>query len=540
MSYITPNTDIRILQDIPLDTSYEHTIHFENASDQATYFIARTKYTFSNQTYQRVQRGYVRVERNAEDLYDCNYLMFRNHAFGTKWFYAFITGVEYVSNDVSQINFQLDVIQSWMFDFSFRYAFIERQHTPTDEIGEHYEPEPVQAGEYILNDYAGIDSLNEKAVIVSVLKPDTQTHEPDGNIYEGVYSGTTLYIFFDDLPTVPVYKQVDEFLAQFHNTAENVVGIYVVPKIFVNGWTQTHPHAITGNQHCYYDTLTFTGVSDTDSLDGYTPRNKKLYCYPYNFFHVDNGAGSELSLRYEFFDNGTPTMEINGSYLEPVQALLIPKNYKGLNGSIPYFPESIPLTDFPQCSWSFDSYTQWKNTQGVAKAIRFVGKLTPNVVAGTSNFLRGYTGQGISNLSNMAYDTVDYLADRFASEHIASLSADICKGSTSNGSINNARGRHTYYYGRCSVNRLSAEMIDTFFDKYGYAINKVASPNLKARPIWTYIKTRDCTIEGSVPAPDMKLICNIFNKGITYWRSGAQVGRYDLAPQNIAPPPTAE
>ena len=78
-------------------------------------------------------------------------------------------------------------------------------------------------------------------------------------------------------------------------------------------------------------------------------------------------------------------------------------------------------------------------------------------------------------------------------------------------------------------------MIDTFFDKYGYAINKIDTPSLNVRSKWTYLKTRDCTIEGSVPCVDMKLICAIFDKGITFWTNGDEVGRYDYADQNIAP-----
>ena len=78
------------------------------------------------------------------------------------------------------------------------------------------------------------------------------------------------------------------------------------------------------------------------------------------------------------------------------------------------------------------------------------------------------------------------------------------------------------------VNNQYARMIDDFFDKYGYAVDNVKVPNISARPHWNYVKTHDCTITGSVPADDMKKICNIFNSGITFWKNGSEVGNYSL------------
>ena len=101
--YIAPNTDIKILKNVPLDPTYEHTIWFDAESDQTDFFLSKVKYSLSAQSYQRLQRGYMRVNINAESLYDCNYIMYRNTSFGNKWFFAFLESVEYVNNVVSEI-----------------------------------------------------------------------------------------------------------------------------------------------------------------------------------------------------------------------------------------------------------------------------------------------------------------------------------------------------------------------------------------------------------------------------------------------------
>ena len=99
MSYFAPDTTIIFLKNVPLDNSYEHSIYFATPQNQYDYFYSLRKYKLDAQSYQRVKRGWMRVQIKADNLYDCNYLAFQNTSFGTKWFYAFITSVEYV-NDV--------------------------------------------------------------------------------------------------------------------------------------------------------------------------------------------------------------------------------------------------------------------------------------------------------------------------------------------------------------------------------------------------------------------------------------------------------
>ena len=98
MAYIEPNSTIRLLTGCPLDKTYDHTIYFASQSAQTSYFQSLTKYTYSNYSYIRQTRT-IKVQADAgANLYDCNYLMFKNTSFENKWFYAFVTSIEYVNN----------------------------------------------------------------------------------------------------------------------------------------------------------------------------------------------------------------------------------------------------------------------------------------------------------------------------------------------------------------------------------------------------------------------------------------------------------
>lgn len=156
------------MKGVPLDNTYSDTIYFANATDQYNYFSTLTgNKVFNQQTYQRVNKGTLRLQVLADEIYDYDYLMFRNTSYGSKWFYAFINKVNYINDTTTEVEYELDVIQSWMFEAVLEPSYVEREHTSSDVIGEHLETEPVKLGEYRCNavDF-DIDSFNDYDAVI--------------------------------------------------------------------------------------------------------------------------------------------------------------------------------------------------------------------------------------------------------------------------------------------------------------------------------------------------------------------------------------
>ena len=151
VAYIAPDGVIWVLRNCPLDNTYEHTIYFQTATWQEQYFYTLRKHGLTNQSYSRVGRNRLRVEIPYESLYDCNYVMFKNQSYENKWFYAFITDIQYINNSLVEIQFEIDVMQTWMFDYTLQPCFVEREHALTDAVGDNILPEPVALGEYVFN-----------------------------------------------------------------------------------------------------------------------------------------------------------------------------------------------------------------------------------------------------------------------------------------------------------------------------------------------------------------------------------------------------
>lgn len=504
--YIEPGTNIRLLKDVPLDTTYDHTIYFGSASAQTNFFISKQKYNLTNYTYQRVNKGVARVGINAENLYDCNYMMFQNASFGNKWFYAFITAVEYLNNSASSITFEIDVMQTWFFDCSPDYCFVEREHTFSDVIGEHIEPEPVSVGEYVMNTYGNVTPMSDMCVIIAIVDVDEET---TGTLYDGIYGAADLWCY-NASDTVNINSKVNEYTQNY----DNIIGIYTCPKILIGDVSTGGKHLQFGSSGVKTTITLDTATSTT--LDGYTPKNNKLYTYPYNFYHIDNANGSELSLRYEFFSGDNVKVEIGGSITQPVQCVLRPVGYKGSSSNQTYNCETLTLANYPICSWNVDSYQAWVAQNGVITA----GSGIASIVTG------GLLSLATANPAPLIMSTIGAVGNTLTQDYTASIQADISKGSFNNGSANVALGTQAFYGGHCSITQYNARIIDDFFNMYGYAVRRCKVPNRSSRPAWNYVKTIGATVTGSVPADDMKKICSIYDNGVTFWKDGNQVGNY--------------
>jgi hypothetical protein len=514
--YIEPNTNIKILHNVPLENTYDHTLYFANATDQYNYFSSMVKKNCVNYSYQRVNKGTMRIEGKADNYYDCNYLMFQNTNFGTKWFYAFINSVEYVNNETTEIVFEIDEIQTWLFDAHVEECFIERQHSLSDAIGDNIIPETLDLGEYVMNDYAPVTSLVDMCVCLAIV--DTNG-ESAGELYDGIYGSAQLFVY-DSTDVSGVNDKIDEFTQK----PDAIISIYMFPKALIGGVIpQNHmlPYGTGGaNISCVA-----LPVTKQDTLDGYLPKNGKMYTYPYNFYHVDNASGEELSLRYEFFDNLTPVMLVNGTVTQPVALTLRPASYKGVTPFVPgsgytsLNTEIIGLRNFPICSWNVDAYQAWIAQNAIPIGFKAMGSVGSALV---------HSGGGYSVNEGVSSSLIHTITSICSENYSASIMADISKGSLNNGCVNVGISKQQFYGGRCSVSYQYAKMIDDFFTMYGYAVKGVGRINTHGRPHWNYVKTVGCVLSGSIPSDSSKKIVSIYDKGITFWRHANEVGNYEL------------
>lgn len=551
---IVPNSEVYILKNVPLEPSFDHTIWFDSPEQQATAFTTYAlAFYFNKVSYQRYPRPYITLDKTADDLFDCNYMMFHNTAYGTKWFYAFITQIEYISNTTSRIYYTIDPMQTYLFDVNVGECWVEREHAMTDAIGDNLIPESFELGEYMYDsDY--FPNLFLKAnYVICILATWKAVYEDNkwvikdastggvGGVDSGIYTGLTKNLFEYDLSNPKACVQDANAVieaATKANKADGIVSITMYPKFFMN-WSITGDLATGLVPHTVDSIPAFTGT-----FDGYKPKNNKLYTAPFCGVYVDNLQGNAANYAYEYFENRKPTFNIVGAVNGNLECASIPLNYKGLPTN---FQESLIMGGFPQCAWNVDTFKAWiaqnkyaiaagvANTAistaarvGAAVATGGLSEIAAAPAAAGTNVVSfpnayqpptgggsggGITGAAINGSSNILNDTINLVAQ----VKTASTQPNHARGQQSS-SVFCAMGYQGFHYMPYRIQGQFAKIIDDFFSMYGYKTNRLKVPNRNGRKAWNYVKTCGCNLTGSAPADVTASLVQIYDKGITFWR----------------------
>lgn len=333
-------------------------------------------------------------------------------------------------------------------------------------------------------------------------------------IYSNMYSAVQ-YEFKDlddkDNPlNIPANVQaIDTFFDAIvnANATDSVVNLVMFPKAYYS-----NSAAISGEIK-YFDIPSRIG--------NYVPKNKKLLTFPYTFLAVESPTTQKI-YRFEWFEptnvNGVDKIGLSLSMCVTANPELacIPMDYKGSNDENYY--EEIVLSGYPQLAFTIDSYKAWlAQTAGGATALLDVIGGIGHTVGAISH---GNIGWGIGGIAGTANAIVQNV--------IQATKGDTVKGNIT-GSIDTANRKFGFWFKVYGVLPEYAKIIDDYFSRFGYACRQLKVPATHVRENWTYTKTNECTITGSVPADDMRKICSIFDKGITFWNNPYAVGEYNLS-----------
>lgn len=516
---IAPNSTIILYSGMPLDDTYTDTLYFDSLSAQTSFFMDNpyVKRRFDANYYQRVNVGVFEANCLADELYDCNYMAFRNTNFGNKWFYAFVNSVEYVNNGNARVSFTIDVMQSYFFDAELEECFVEREHTRTDHFGDNILPEPIATTEYVFDGYGDLVGSSSEMYTpdIIVMYVDVDSKESNGKMFQRTFSGATLKAYSAD-----GVDAVNEFIGRWIQKPDAIVNIYMCPHWLSHGTTDGRE--ITQGE--LIDPMNITipyPVGFFDYIEGYEVQNKKVFTYPYCYLHIDNGNQNALSLRYEFFD-GQPELKIFGTPLSPVQMTLSPQNYKG-NGSStglydpPLMTETLVLSEYPICSWNYDTYKAWLAQNSVPMILRGVS----SVVGGVGSIASGNVGGAVTG---MVQEGLSIATDFYR----ASIQADTIKGNINQGNSAYANRFLRYHYARARLPLEYIKLADNYFTMYGYSVKTIKKPNRNVRPHFTYTKTSGAKIIGKCPVDDLAKLCSIYDNGVTFWKNASELGNYSL------------
>lgn len=487
---LTPLTTLIVCNNVPLDSMYNDTLDFSSVSAQESYFKSKKKFLFENLSPIRLQNA-IRLPINADKLFDCNYVMFKNANFSNRWFYAFIKKINFINVNMSEIEIEIDVMQTWQFDYNVKPSFVEREHSETDNIGDSLTSENVDIGELVTE--TGEQTNLFKSYVAVIASAETEVSGYVGGMITGLKYTAGL---IDNAEQV---QQVLDLLkkAVDANKTESIVSTFVMPFNFYT--TESTPVV-----------KRFEVNKNLTSLGTYTPKNKKLLTFPFNFLEVSNSDGASKSYRYEYFQGEKSAFVLECGMSCNPEIVLEPIAYMKQQFNV---DESLSLGGFPQFAFAIDTFRAWLSQNATSTGISLLSSsLALGAGIASTNVPMALGGAtGVANFTNNLMQTA--------------YKGNLARGTQGSNTLVATREKDFYFYNR-HVREDYAKIIDDYFTKYGYNTSLVKIPNTKTRKSFNYIKTNNCTITGSIPFEDIEKIKGNYNNGITFWH-GDFVGDYD-------------
>lgn len=472
------NTSIKIYSGVPWDDSYTDVRYFEGSVSIPGTLL----YSGTNFSYQRVTSSIAtpriaysaRVPKNANELYTANYLEFNN---GTKTFYCFVKEVNYVNLNCTEIIYIIDAFTTWFYDCTLNPSYVVREHHQTDLIGENIVHEPMSVT--MICKYESLYSTPSAPIrwtVYANAKSDG-TYLP-GSIINGLYTGASR-ISFNTL------DEVNAFLKEYTDNGhlDAIIGIF--------------------NTKAINDNVT---ISVPTTIDGYTPKNNKLFTYQFNRLLCSSYESGQQEFAFEFFD-GAPAFTITTNAIYGGNAMCVPNNYNGTN--IDY---GVYCNNQLSAAWSGDLSSQYFNYTGVMNGWRILlngmGGIAGNLLTGNiENAANAAITTGVSTITNVGNAKLESVQ----------LSPSFKGGGVSN--TNWAVNKVGFHIDQKCVPAILAKQIDNYFSMYGYATNTTKIPNLTGRTYFNYVKLQSPCITGSVPDYAMKEIKRIFINGVRLWHN---------------------
>ena len=137
---------LKLIKNYNYDNNYDYIKTFTSKDLQNEFFNTLSFIEIEEHEYIKEHESF-KIKISYDELVSegVNYITFNN---GYKDIYAFIISKEYVNSQVTRINYEIDVIQTFMFDFSIKNSFINRKVCNINEISDF--DEGIDIGEHII------------------------------------------------------------------------------------------------------------------------------------------------------------------------------------------------------------------------------------------------------------------------------------------------------------------------------------------------------------------------------------------------------
>lgn len=378
MATFQPLSKFYLIKDVDIDVSYTHQYYFDTIQEQYNFFSNKVFKTVTEGTYQRKNSNVIAVPFQADEIRECKYIMWQNPNYSDKWYYAFVTHIDYANPNMSRLAYVLDVYQTYLFDMNWKQSYIERKHDKRYENGlpvVNMEEEGLDYGNaYVTLKKTNLIQIPDVSFLILGFTEDIAQIGPGAPVIRGIPTQLNYYI----LPIYLGYPQKNfllnnisytltsaaSFLYACANDPELVgklVSVFITPFLTLGELSYTmgessitlscsnlEVRSVETDRATYYltkatnaATLQVYELSDPSTVYEDFPQyaESKLLMYPYSFTELTTERGDTYTIRNEqlMTRNGPITIGVFGTINHNNRISYIVKNY--LSSTRPYYME---------------------------------------------------------------------------------------------------------------------------------------------------------------------------------------------------------
>jgi hypothetical protein len=532
------NSKILLVKNIHLDKEYTNVLSYSESQMLelcSSNLVAQAdNYSFIRST------GSIMSGFTYEQCLQANYIAFQNPDYSNKWFFAWIDDVIYKGDKNTEIRFTVDAWSTWFDKWQKKVCYINRQHVLDDTVGLHTVNENLDVGQLICDNTNIVNELGSESfyyfVIASNYNPSNETRYAGVGMYADYPQGSMWFAWLINRENYgDSINEISEWLFNItkQQHADDIQAMFALPYQAFNltGDIDVSTHLVINGKGKKLNALITKSKSVFRTFNDYSPRNNKLYVYPYSFARITNNLGSYNDYKIEDFlehdSNGriTDNMIFNviGVPCIGYSGKIRPKFYQNVDYNE---DESLQLGKYPTLSWSVDAFTNWLTQNAVNLTVGAVS----NIVGSAISIGVGAASGNALGVASGIVSVSTGIANTFGQLNQASMLPNTAEGNANSGDLSFVFNINRFKILHMRPKKEYLKRIDDYFTRFGYKIDELTTPNITGRKYWNYVEIGSAEEigYGEVPTKFMNLINNACRKGVTIWHNHENIGNYDL------------
>lgn len=569
----------------PLDNS--HVRRFASLSTQTAYFDSLPKTTLENFVYTRVDNYdfTFNVTGKIQGSQQWGYMRLKNLFDGNRWYYCFITKVEYVDDNTVKVYGSLDFYQTYVFDMTILESLVERQHERLYQSNGLPVLNTVDEGldyglEYVTT-YSKQVSVSDLYYLVIVsTKKIGETTQMTSLKYVGtptpLYYYLVPYDFTTDQSIQVRYASVTRYVPNIYEIFKKLQGDAEYVNSIVSLYLTTFPginfqdHYTDGiidmtNKGNLYDGVRTVKLSidgtDRSLIEVVDRKNfvarsigmgskynnvsnykeSKLKMSPYTMIVLSDMKGNMIEIKPEFISGSDIVVRVQGSIGNENKVGYYFPSYPSPGEArekilIDSAPNNIPILTEATADYIQGNQNSIKAQKDLASSNRWVdvGSSVVNAIPlmmlpQTAPLGIAQATTGIAQAENRRYNDLKMLNAKKKDIDNLPPNAQNMSGNTSYEWGNGLERPFIYIK---TVTPEYEKKLSDFFHMYGYQINELRIPNTHTRSHFNYVKCQSLNVRSGMNREIILRFKSIFENGVTLWHTN-DIQNYNVSNEVI-------